>query len=85
MQCGRRLRATNLLTVIGNGVGGAQAIAREEVGGQSYQRGPPPVHISCAGGHLIEKANHRRDPIAVAHHEVGALYHGLVPHGAQTP
>jgi len=46
---------------------------------------PPPIHFSCAGGHVIEKANHRLDPIAIARHEVGALYQGLVPRGAQTP
>jgi hypothetical protein len=34
---------------------------------------PPPIHFSCAGGHVIEKANHRLDPIAIARHEVGAL------------
>jgi hypothetical protein len=40
--------------------------------------------LSGAGGHLIKKANHRLDPVAVARHEVGALDDGLLPAWAQT-
>jgi hypothetical protein len=46
---------------------------------------PPFLHFSQPGGHVVKKANHRLDPVAVARHEVGALDDGLLPLWAQTP